>query len=101
VVKLSKDAVEGVVVAGGQGRGSTLAQSSNPAGIFVDNDGTLYLVEKENQRVTRWVDAGQEDVVIAGGNGIGQDANQLNAPIGLSFDRQGNMYVADSSNGRV
>ncbi|CAF5087862.1 unnamed protein product [Rotaria sp. Silwood1] len=100
-MKWTKDAQEGIVVAGGRGAGNDLTKLSSPRGIFVDQLGTLYVVDRMNDRVMRWRQGETEGEVIAGGNGPGQQANQLKSSEGLSLDRDGNLYVADHANNRV
>ena len=50
-MKWNKGAKEGIVVAGGQGKGSALTQLSYPRGLFVDTSGTIYVVDARNERV--------------------------------------------------
>ncbi|CAF2101953.1 unnamed protein product, partial [Rotaria magnacalcarata] len=96
-----KGAKEGIVVAGGQGAGSTLTQLYYPYGLFVDTLGTLYVADSGNHRVMRWTRGATQGTVIAGGNGEGARANQLCFPFGLSFDRHRNLYAFDQNNHRV
>ena len=58
-MKWNRDASEGIVVAGGQGHGVSPTQLGNPDGLFVDNDGTLYVIENTNYRLTRWPQGAQ------------------------------------------
>ncbi|CAF5043187.1 unnamed protein product, partial [Rotaria socialis] len=95
-------AIEGIVVAGGQGAGSALTQLHLPCGIFVDTLGTLYVADSSNNRVMRCTQGDKKQgTVIVGGNGEGDGVNQFNFPRGLSFDRHGNLYVVDMGNHRV
>ncbi|CAF5026866.1 unnamed protein product [Rotaria sp. Silwood1] len=100
-MKWNKGAKEGIVVAGGQGKGNSLTQLSNPWGLFVDTLGTIYIADRNNHRVMRWPKGATQGTVIVGGNGDGEGANQLDRPIGLSFDRHRNIYVADQYNNRI
>ncbi|CAF4528907.1 unnamed protein product, partial [Rotaria sp. Silwood2] len=47
-------ATQGVVVAGGQGSGNGLAQLSAPRGVIVDKLGTVYVADRNNNRIMRW-----------------------------------------------
>ncbi|CAF0980421.1 unnamed protein product [Adineta steineri] len=71
VMKWTKGAKEGIVVAGGNDCG--------------------------NHRVMRWCEGAKEGEIIVGGN----QSNQLKGPIGLSFDNEENLYVVDCHNHRI
>ena len=71
MMKWVKGAIEGIVVAGGQGRGSTLSQLCLPDGIIVDQLGTLYIADRGNHRIVRWRKGATAGEVLAGGNGAG------------------------------
>ncbi|CAF4626753.1 unnamed protein product, partial [Rotaria socialis] len=64
VMKWTKGATEGTVVAGGQGTGNALTQLSYPQGLLVDTFGTLYVAEHGNDRVTRWTQGAKHGTVI-------------------------------------
>jgi DNA-binding beta-propeller fold protein YncE len=101
VMKWVKGAKDGIVVAGGRGKGNALTQLNRPRGVVVDQLGTVYVVDEENHRIMRWLKGATEGSILAGGNGKGKQMNQLHYPNGLSFDRHGNLYVADCFNHRV
>ncbi|CAF4233912.1 unnamed protein product, partial [Adineta steineri] len=69
-------------------------------GIFVDQQGNIYVADAFNNRIMRWSDGSKEGTIIVGGN-EGSQTNRLNDPSALSFDRQGNLYVADTGNHQV
>ncbi|CAF4342199.1 unnamed protein product [Rotaria sordida] len=96
-----KSAKEGIIVAGGQGEGNSLAQLSYPEGVIADEWGHVYVADSYNHRIIRWLKASKEGRIIVGGNGKGEKPNQFNLLRGLSIDRQGNLYVVDNSNHRV
>ena len=113
IVKWDQDTKRGVVVAGGCGKGKNPDQLNYPAGVLVDQSGTVYVADSHNNRVMRWQspDCGE---VIAGDSfskkhpkkmrsslRAGNRRNQLNGPEGLAFDETGNLYVVDSNNYRV
>ncbi|CAF1078687.1 unnamed protein product [Adineta steineri] len=101
VVKWRKDAKEGRIVAGGNGKGEKLNQLSSPQGLIVDDVDEIYVADSGNDRVMRWCEGKEEGEIIVGGNGYGNQSNQLNRPTGLSFDDEGNLYVGDNSNHRI
>ncbi|CAF0722928.1 unnamed protein product [Adineta steineri] len=101
VMKWRKDAKEGTVVAGGNGKGKNLNQLSEPRGLIVDNLGQIYVADCWNHRVMRWCEGKGESEIVVSGNGEGNQLNQLNHPSGLYFDDERNLYVADRDNHRI
>ncbi|CAF3167676.1 unnamed protein product, partial [Rotaria sp. Silwood2] len=71
---------QGIVVAGGQGEGNGLTQLYSPRGIVVDQLGTVYVADDENDRIMRWPKGATQGSVIVGRNGRGRLSNQLNQP---------------------
>jgi DNA-binding beta-propeller fold protein YncE len=96
-----KDAKEGIIVAGGNGRGNSPTQLYYPHGLIVDQLGHVYVADYSNHRVMRWCKGAKEGSIVVGANGEGKQPNQFNYPVGLSFDRQGNLYVVDNMNNRI
>ena len=97
-MKWDRDAKEGIIVAGGNGRGDRLTQLSSPQGVIVDQ---IFVADCWNGRVMRWCEGESERTIVIGGSGQGQQPNQLNNPTGLSFDNKGNLYDADYENHRI
>ena len=50
-MKWNRGTNQGIVVAGGQGKGSALTQLSFPDRLFVDTLGTIYVVDARDDRV--------------------------------------------------
>ncbi|CAF1219931.1 unnamed protein product [Rotaria sp. Silwood1] len=100
-MKWEEGAKQGILVAGGQGEGSTLTQLNGSQGFIVDQLGTVYVADHRNYRIMRWPKGATQGSVIVGENGKGTQSNQLNYPAGLSFVRHGNLYVVDYGNDRV
>ncbi|CAF0766935.1 unnamed protein product [Adineta steineri] len=92
---------EGIVVAGGNGKGDRLNLLNNPTFIFVDEDQSIYVSDLSNHRVMKWRKGAKEGRIVAGGNGKGRNLNQLSSPQGVIVDDLGRIYVADSNNHRV
>jgi DNA-binding beta-propeller fold protein YncE len=90
-----------ILVAGGNGRGNHLGQFFWPVSIVVDTDYSLYVVDKGNDRVMKWMKDAKEGIVVAGGNDKGYSLTQLNTPLDVIVDHLGNVYVTDSNNYRV
>ncbi|CAF4321325.1 unnamed protein product, partial [Adineta steineri] len=101
VMKWMEGAKEGIVVAGGQGKGNNLTQLSSPYGVIVDQFDTVYIVDCGNHQIVRWPNGATEGNIVVGGNGCGDKTNQLNYPVGFSFDQFGNLYVSDNGNHRI
>ncbi|CAF1272017.1 unnamed protein product [Adineta steineri] len=89
---------EGIVVAGGNGQGDQL---NWPTFMFVDENQSIYVSERHNNRVTKWRKDAKEGIVVAGGNGYGENLDQLSHPQGVVVDDLDQIYVADSENDRV
>ncbi|CAF3961787.1 unnamed protein product [Adineta steineri] len=92
---------EGIVVAGGNGKGHELNQLSSPTFLFVDEDQSVYISDRYNHRVMKWRKDAKEGTIVAGGNGRGEKLNQLSHPRGVIVDDLGQIYVADCWNHRV
>jgi sugar lactone lactonase YvrE len=92
---------EGTMVAGGNGKGSSLDQLNAPQYVFVDRDHSVYVSEYVNNRVTKWEEGAKEGIVVAGGQGEGNSLSQLNTPEGVVVDRLGTVYVVDQGNNRI
>ena len=108
VANVTPDTVfrQSTVVAGSpQGYyGSTADRLFITEGMFVDNNGYLYVADAGNNRVQQFPPgstAGTNAWTVAGGNGSGNAGNQLNYPFGIAKDSRGNLYVSDSYNSRV
>ena len=67
---------EGVLVAGGNGRGTHLNQLSAPRYFFVDENESVYVSDLGNHRVTKWIKDAKEEIIVAGGHGQGNSLKQ-------------------------
>ena len=66
------DGRKGVIVAGGNGQGSALNQLDSPRNIFVDDEHSIFVSERDNHRVMKWPRNAREGIVVAGGRGEGK-----------------------------
>ncbi|CAF1116879.1 unnamed protein product [Rotaria sordida] len=99
---LTTNTTAGILVAGGNGLGSTPQKLNNPWGVYVDVSGTIFVVDKSNHRVQRWYSGALSGTTVAGSStDQGPYAYQFNNPTGITFDPFGYMYVLDSGNSRV
>jgi sugar lactone lactonase YvrE len=92
----------GVTVAGGSGRGNGSNQLSNPGGLCVDDDETVYVTDGPNHRIVEWKRGATSGQVVAGGNGEGNGAHQLSNPRDVIVDKErDSLIICDYSNRRV
>jgi DNA-binding beta-propeller fold protein YncE len=95
----------GTTVAGGNGAGNRLNQTNAPTGVYVSSkDGSIYVSERDNHRVTKWAPNATVGILVAGNlNGIaGNNATSLNQPFAVILDRNETwIYVVDYNNHRV
>ncbi|MBO9540477.1 IPT/TIG domain-containing protein [bacterium] len=98
------------VAGGGSGFGdggpATAALLSNPNGIALDAEGTLYIADTNNSRI-RKVSDGIISTIAGNGNfgATGDGGPPANAvlgyPFGVAVDATGAIYVADTYNNRI
>ncbi|CAF2978412.1 unnamed protein product [Rotaria sp. Silwood2] len=91
----------GIVVAGGHGRGDGVTQLDDPTYLFVDRQQAVYVSDTENHRVMKWSKGATEGVVVAGDHGDGKSLRQLSYPGGMFVDSLGTVYISDTRNHRV
>ena len=91
----------GMVLAGGNGRGNQFNQLNYPTYLFVDEDQAVYVSDSSNHRVMKWNKAANQGIVMAGGQEEGSALTQLSYPQGLFIDISGTIYEVDSWNDRV
>ncbi len=99
VLKWKPGAAEGELVAGKfpTSAGNALTNLNKPTEIYLDKKDTLYIVEQEAARVTKWA-LGETTGVLAAGISAQRsktDFTKFSSPIGLGVDEHGNMYVSD------
>ncbi|CAF3742595.1 unnamed protein product [Rotaria sp. Silwood1] len=98
----AKWAQNGITVAGGNGRGSETNQLDYPDGLYVDDDQTLYVADRDNDRIVEWKYGATNGKVAAGGNGSGNGAHQLHWPRDVIVDKEGDsLIISDGGNQRV
>ncbi|GAB3493266.1 hypothetical protein GCM10027341_08360 [Spirosoma knui] len=100
----STSATSGSTVAGGNGYGDGANQLANPYGMYVDEQGNIYVADEDNHRIQKFPPnstSATSGITVAGGNGGGAGANQLDSPLGVVVDGAGYVYVADTDNYRI
>ncbi|CAF1535198.1 unnamed protein product, partial [Rotaria sp. Silwood1] len=81
--------------------GETIISNIACAGLTMDENGSLYVVDYAKHEVRRYRREESKGTVVAGRNGHGKDSDQLNEPYDVFVDRDQSVYVSDSGNHRV
>ena len=76
---------------------------NNPFGVTIDSSNTLYIADRGNQRVQKWLANASNGTTVAGqSNGVsGTGLNDLDNPANVNVDSSGNVYVTEVFNYRV
>ncbi|CAF0784727.1 unnamed protein product [Adineta steineri] len=91
-----------ITVAGGNEKGQELNQLSDPHGIFIGNDKSVYIADWSNHRIVKWKLNSNIGQITVDGNGKGNQNNQLNYPTDIIFDKENNAFIiSDWGNERV
>jgi len=92
----------GLTVAGGNGQGNGINQLSEPQGLYVDDDQTVYVADQANYRIVEWKWGATSGQVVAGGNGQASGAHQLYHPQDVIVDKErDSLIICEYSNRRV
>ncbi|CAF2501623.1 unnamed protein product [Rotaria sp. Silwood2] len=81
--------------------GDTMISNISCAGLAMDENGSLYVVDSEKHEVRRYKTGDNNGIVIAGGNEKGNRLDQLSAPRYVFVHRDCSIYVSDFDNHRV
>ncbi len=103
-VIISGSTAIGITVAGGNGAGNAANQLQEPAGIYMDASGNLYVADAANNRIQKFPVGSTSATLgatVAGGNLAGKAANQLSGPNSVFVDGGGYVYIADEENHRI
>ena len=83
----------------------TQAAFSDPFGIAIAEDGTIYVADAgESNRIRKIASDGIVSTLAGGSEGFADGAGaaaSFNTPSGLAIDLNGNLYVADTANNRI
>ena len=91
----------GIVVAGGNGKGNQLNQLNCPTYLFIDEEQAVYVSDRNNDRVMKWNKGAKEGIIVAGGQGKGSALTQSSHPYGLFVVTSGTIYVIDARTDRI
>ena len=92
---------QGIIIAGGKGKGNHLTQFDWPTSIYIDDNYSLYVCDCYNHRVMKWLKGAREGILVAGGKGFDTGLSQFHKPQGITVDQHGRIYVADTYNHRI
>ncbi|MCL2625431.1 MAG: SMP-30/gluconolactonase/LRE family protein [Cystobacterineae bacterium] len=70
---------------------------SFPCGIAINAEGTLYVTDRNSNRIRKLTSEGFVSTLVGGAG----DAGLLSGPRGITLDKEGNLYVADTGNNRI
>lgn len=85
----------------GSEQGSGDYEFDSPQDIAIDQDGNIYVADRNNHRVQIY-DSSRTYVATLGETGVpGSDNAHLNNPWGVAVDSAGNIYVVEQANHRV
>jgi sugar lactone lactonase YvrE len=105
VAKWAPNATNGTLVAGSASAtaGSGSLSLYAPSGLVLDEANSfLYVADRYNYRVQRFVLGSPTGVTVAGGNGAGAAANQLNRPTAIYLSKlDGSIYICDCYSNRI
>ena len=88
----------GVRVAGNDLGGSSSDRFYVPFGIFVDPANTVYVVERGNHRMMKWIKGATSGIRIAGNGTQENSLTQLNVPTFVTGDTNNYIYISELQN---
>jgi trimeric autotransporter adhesin len=111
--------IDGLATNTGFGGPAAQAVVSNPAGVYVDSSGNVYMADSQGNRVlevaasdhTQWgISMTQGDVYVIAGSPTGKVGSTdgkpaantlLSDPVSVAMDNSGDLFIADYGNDRV
>jgi len=94
----------GKIVAGSENStGTNATQLAAPTGLAIDSSRTLYIADRDNNRVQKWLNGASSGTTVAGSaSGVsGSTVQYLNVPRDVELDSSNNVYIPDAANHRV
>lgn len=85
------------------GGGNSATQFATPYSLAVGPSNTIYVADRFNHRIQRWLSGAPSGVTVAGqSNGIfGSGLSFLHEPNEVILNSNGDLYIADTENHRV
>ncbi|CAF1635824.1 unnamed protein product [Rotaria sp. Silwood1] len=81
--------------------GETIISNVSGIGLTMDDNGFLYVVDRDKHEVRRYQTGDDKGIVVAGGNRQGSFVDQLNRPAYVFVDQDHSVYISDTMNHRV
>ena len=92
----------GITVAGISGSpGSTDNQLNSPFDIFLDYANNLYIADRGNHRIQKYLFGSSIGQRVAGNVTSGSSSDKLSLPSRVLIDSNENLYIADTNNNRI
>jgi sugar lactone lactonase YvrE len=82
-------------------KGSNADQLSGLFGLFVTDNGILYITDHDNHRIQKWVLGATSGVTATGTGVVGSRLSQFKRPNSILVDSNECMYIADEGNDRI
>jgi len=92
----------GITVAGISGSpGSADNQLNLPYDIFLDYANNLYIADRDNNRIQKYLSGSSIGQRVAGNVTAGSSSDKLSSPSRVLIDSNENLYIADTYNARI
>lgn len=70
--------------------------------MSIDQNGSVYILDGDNGRITKWINGSSNGIIVAGGNGFGNNLTQIGGAYGMFVDHSiSTIWIADSYNDRI
>ncbi len=95
----------GNLISGSTNGNGTAASFNNPGGLAIDDNGNLYVADRDNHMIRKISSTGlvttlAGNTTLGSANGTGTAAS-FNQPHAVAVDSLGNVYVADRGNNKI
>jgi len=92
----------GITVAGISGSpGSADNQLNLPYDIFLDYANNLYIADRDNNRIQKYLSGSSIGQRVAGNVTAGSSSDKLNSPVRVLIDSNEDLYITDRANCRI
>ncbi|CAF3873393.1 unnamed protein product [Rotaria sp. Silwood1] len=81
--------------------GAGLSEFNNPTSMFIDLNGTMYILDRDNYRVVKWLPGQPLGFTVAGGHGTGTTLDKIGESYAIYLDDQSNIYISEYGNHRI